>query len=152
MAEAHGLEVVEEYEDYASGGNSNRPGFQKMLSDARERKFSIILIWSLDRFSREGISNTFHYLERLKKYDVALRSFQEKWLDTSDELFGGILIAVLGWVAERERKRISERTKAGLDRAKRDGKKLGRPNGGGDKGRRKRSGYLLRWQRKEIGL
>jgi len=100
----------------------------------------------LDRFSREGISNTLHYLEELTKNGVALKSLQESWLDTSDQGMGKLLIAIMSWVAQQERQRISERTKAGLERAKANGKKLGRQKGSKDRGRRKKSGYLLRWQ------
>jgi len=149
MAEILGLEIVGEYSDMASGGNSNRPQFQKMLKDAKERKFDIILVWSLDRFSREGISNTLGYLEKLGKSGVALKSLQEGWLDTSDQGMGNLLIAIMSWVAQQERQRISERTRAGLQRAKAGGQLLGRPNGAKDKGRRKKSGYLLRWQNKK---
>ncbi len=140
------LEIVDEYSDMASGGNSNRPRFQQMLKNAKERKFNIILVWSLDRFSREGISNTLHYLEELKQNQVAIKSMQENWLDTSDEGVSSLLIAIISWVAKQERERISQRTKAGLLRAKAQGKQLGRRKGSKDKGRRKRSGYNLRWQ------
>lgn len=150
LAMSYGLEIVGEYIDYASGGNSNRPQFQQMLKDAKTREFDMILVWSLDRFSREGISNTLHYLEGLKRFRVALKSLQESWLDTSDEGMGELLIAIMSWVARQERERISERTKAGLLRAKANGKTLGRPNGSKDKKRRKRSGYLLRWQNNKI--
>lgn len=149
MAESLGLKVVGEYTDTASGGNSNRPQFQQMLQDARERKFDFILVWALDRFSREGMLNTLHYLEELKKNKVALKSLQESWLDTSDQGMGQLLIAILSWVARQEKERISERTKAGLQRAKAGGKKLGRQKGSKDKGRRKKSGYLRRWQKDE---
>ena len=150
LAESLELEVIEEYTDMASGGNSNRPQFQRMLKNAKDRKFDIILVWSLDRFSREGISNTLGYLEKLEKSGVALKSLQESWLDTSDQGMGKLLIAIMSWVAQQERQRISERTKAGLIRAKADGKSLGRPSGAKDKGRRKKSGYLLRWQNKKV--
>ena len=144
-AERMSLTIFKEYTDKVSGGNSNRPEFQQMLRDAKARKFDMILVWSLDRFSREGISNTLHYLEELKRNGVSLKSLQESWLDTSDEGMGQLLIAIMSWVAKQERVRISQRTKAGLVRAKENGKSLGRPNGSKDKGRRKRSGYLLRW-------
>jgi len=152
VADSLGLEVIGEYKDYASGGNSNRPQFQQMLRDAKRRKFDIILVWSLDRFSREGISNTLHYLEVLKRDGVALKSLQEGWLDTSDEGMGQLLIAIFSWVAKQERERISERTKAGLLRAKANGKMLGRKQGAKDKRKRKNSGYLLRWEREKIKL
>lgn len=152
MAESLGLEIVGDYVDMASGGNSNRPQFQKMLSDAKARKFDLVLVWSLDRFSREGISNTLHYLEELKRSRVALKSLQEGWLDTSDEGMGQLLIAIFSWVAKQERQRISERTKAGLVRAKTNGKKLGRPTGSKDKNRRRTAGYNNYWlkQREKV--
>lgn len=58
--------VIKEYTDHASGRNSNRPQFQQMLNDAKKREFDIILIWALDRFSREGILNTLSYLIGIK--------------------------------------------------------------------------------------
>jgi len=145
MAESLDLEVVARYIDTTSGGSANRPEFQRMLKDARKHKFDMVLVWSLDRFSREGIGNTLAYLEKLKQARVGLKSLQESWLDTSDEGVGQLLIAIMSWVAEQERLRISERTKAGLMVAKANGKKLGRPSGSKDKARRKKSGYLLRW-------
>lgn len=145
MADSLGLEVVVKYIDTASGGSANRPQFQQMLKDAKRHQFDIVLVWSLDRFSREGISNTLSYLKTLKQASVGLKSLQESWLDTSDKGIGELLIAIMSWVAEQERMRISERTKAGLVVAKANGKKLGRPSGSKDKVRRKKSGYLLRW-------
>lgn len=150
MANRLGLEIVDCYIDMCSGGSSNRPKFQQMLRDARQRKFDIILVWSLDRFSREGITNTLSYLDGLTRNGVALKSLQESWLDTSDQGVGKLLIAIMSWVAQQEKQRISERTKAGLQKAKADGKLLGRPAGAKDKGRRKKSGYLLRWQNKKV--
>lgn len=142
LAEALGFELVGEYLDYASGGNSNRPQFQQMLQDARSHKFDLILIWSLDRFSREGILNTLSYLQTLKKNNIAIKSLQESWLDTRDEGVGELLIAIFSWVAYQEKKRISERIKAGLRGKQNVGKR------GKDKKRRRRSGYFLRWANK----
>lgn len=146
FAEGLDLDVIKTYADKVSGGDSNRPQFKQMLSDARKRKFDVILTWSLDRFSREGISNTLAYLEKLKQYNVAVKSFQESWADTTDEGIGELLIAIFAWVAKKERQRISERTKAGLKRAKKEGR-LGQR--GKDKNPRKRSGYCLRWEREK---
>lgn len=145
LAETLDLEVVNVFKDEASGGNSNRPQFQEMLKQAKSRRFDSILIWSLDRFSREGISNTLHYLEELKKAGVAIKSLQESWLDTSDEGMGQLLIAIMSWIAGRERKIITERTRAGLATAKANGKTLGRPAGKRDSKKRRLSGYYLRY-------
>lgn len=139
LGEALNLDVQKEYIDYASGGDSNRPQFQNMLTEARQHKFDIILVWALDRFSREGILNTLSYLQTLKQNNVALKSLQESWLDTRDEGMGLLLIAIFSWVAQQEKKRISERIKAGLKNKKNVGKR------GKDKGPRRKSGYYNRW-------
>jgi DNA invertase Pin-like site-specific DNA recombinase len=138
--------ISEEYIDYASGGSSDRPNFIRMLNDADKHKFDLLLIWSLDRFSREGISNTLSYLERLKRSNIAIKSHQESWLDTRDEGLGQLLLAIFSWVAQQERRRISERVKAGLERIRKDGKILGRPKGSRDKRKRSNTGYLLRYR------
>lgn len=146
-AKALGGEIVQEYIDLASGGSADRVNFIKMLDDADKRKFDLVLVWALDRLSREGISNALGYLERLKRNNVFLKSLQESWLDTRDDGLGQLLLAIFSWVAQQERKRMVERTKAGLERAKREGKKLGRPEGKEDGRPRKKSGYLLRYQK-----
>lgn len=139
-------EVVQEYIDSASGnGSVDRASFLRMLEDADKRKFDLVLIWALDRLSREGISNTLGYLDRLKRNGIAIKSLQEAWLDTRDEGLGQLLIAIFSWVAAQERRRIVERTKAGLEKAKKNGKILGRPKGSKDKGDRRVSGYHLRY-------
>lgn len=126
-AEAMGYTIVKEYVDKASGGNSNRPEFQSMLAKARQRHFDLIIVWALDRFSREGMTNTLSYIKQLNANKVGLKSLQETWLDTSQQGVGELLLAIFSWVAEMEKKRISERTKSALQRLKEKGVKLGRP-------------------------
>ena len=145
MALLENCMVIDKYIETISGGSANRPEFQKMLSDARLRRFDVIYVWALDRFSREGINNTLSYLKHLKNHKVSLRSFQEPWLDTSDTGMGELLISIFSWVASMERKRISERTKAGLANAKNVGKR------GKDKKKRDNLGYKLRWVKKGGG-
>ena len=116
------------------------------FTPAKMGKFDTILVWSLDRFSREGIRNTLSYLGKLRDNNVSLRSLEESWLDTSDKGMGELLIAILSWVAEQERMRISERTKAGLVIAKANGRVGGRRNGSKDKKKRSNSGYIKRWE------
>lgn len=141
LAKALNFEVQKEYIDYASGGNSNRPNFQIMMQEAQTHQFDVVLIWSLDRFSREGILNTLNYLNIFKQNHIHLKSLQESWLDTRDEGLGGLLIAIFSWVAEQERKRLTERIKAGLKNKKKHGKR------GKDKSARKRLGYFQRWSK-----
>jgi DNA invertase Pin-like site-specific DNA recombinase len=87
----------------------------------------LLLVWSLDRFSREGMAVTVAHLQRLASHGVAFRSFTEEHLSTENELVRNILLATLASLAKLEREKISQRTKAGLERARAKGKVLGRP-------------------------
>jgi DNA invertase Pin-like site-specific DNA recombinase len=119
-------EVVREYVDRASGKTADRPQFEKLFEDAAKRKFDIVLFWALDRFSREGTLATLQHLQKLSGYGVDWRSYQESYLDSCGP-FKDVVIALMATLAQQERARISERTKAGLQRARRAGKVLGRP-------------------------
>ena len=134
-AKAQGWEIANEYVDRCSGADHNRPNFKKMLNDAMLLRFNTILVWKLDRFSREGISHTLSYIQRLRTRNCSLKSMTESWVDTSvDNPMGEFLIAVFSWVAAEERKKISERTKLGIQRRKNLGVwKGGRPKGSKNK-------------------
>jgi DNA invertase Pin-like site-specific DNA recombinase len=97
-----------------------------MFQDASQRKFDCVLFWSLDRLSREGVLETLQYLQRLTSYGVAWRSFTEQYLDSTG-IFRDAVISILAVVAKQERIRISERVRAGLERARSKGKVFGRP-------------------------
>jgi DNA invertase Pin-like site-specific DNA recombinase len=84
-----------------------------------------VLFWALDRFSREGVTETLNYLKVLDSYGVAWKSFTESYLDSTG-MFKEAVIAILAAVAKQEHARLSERVVAGLRRAKREGKVLGR--------------------------
>src|SRR5215469_17929587 len=128
FAEAMEWPIVAEYEDRESGakGEKDRPQFKALIDAASRREFDTVLVWSLDRFSREGIGKTFDYLRRLGSYGVKFRSYSESFLDTTAE-FGELVAAIFAFVASFERRRIIERIGAGLERAKAEGKTLGRP-------------------------
>lgn len=85
-----------------------------------------MLFWALDRFSREGMVPTINYLQRLDSHGVAFHSYTESHLATDNELVRNILLAVMSSLAKVEAEKISERVKAGLQRAVAKGKKLGR--------------------------
>ena len=118
--------VVHEYVDHASGKRGDREQFQEMLSAASRREFDCVLFWSLDRLSREGTVKTLNHLERLTGYGVNYRSFTEQYLDSTG-IFKEAVIGILAAVAKQERVRLSERTIAGLERAKAQGRVGGRP-------------------------
>jgi DNA invertase Pin-like site-specific DNA recombinase len=117
--------VTHEYIDQASAKTSKRPQFQVMLAAASRREFDLVLFWSLDRFSREGLPETLQHLQQLSSYGVEWRSFTEQYLDSCG-MFKDAVLSILATIAKQERIRISERTVAGLERARRQGKRLGR--------------------------
>jgi len=123
-----GHEIVSEYVDHESGrkGINGRKQFNQLFEDASRRKFDIVLFWALDRFSREGMVPTINYLQRLDCYAVAFHSYTESHLATDNELVRNILLAVMSSLAKVEAEKISERVKAGLQRAVARGRKLGR--------------------------
>ena len=129
FCEGMGWEIRDVFIDRASGGSANRPEFQKLLSKVKQKYYDLVLVWALDRFSREGMTNTLAYIKILKHYKTGLKSIQESWLDTTQEGVSELLLAFMSWVAQQEKQRISERTKAGLAKKKAEGKILGRPKG-----------------------
>jgi DNA invertase Pin-like site-specific DNA recombinase len=118
--------VVLEYVDRASGKRGDREQFQKMFAAASRREFDCLLFWSLDRLSREGTVQTLNHLERLTGYGVNYRSFTEQFLDSTG-IFKEAVVGILAAVAKQERVRLSERTIAGLERARAQGRIGGRP-------------------------
>ena len=126
FAQTQGWTITAEYVDRVTGKRSDREQFQAMLSAASRREFDVLLFWSLDRLSREGTVQTLNHLERLTTYGVNYRSFTEQYLDSTG-IFKEAVIGILAAVAKQERVRLSERTIAGLERAKAQGRVGGRP-------------------------
>jgi DNA invertase Pin-like site-specific DNA recombinase len=125
LAAARGLDVVAVYEEQISGATTARPEFSRMMADAHKGVFSTLVVWALDRLGRSMIDNIQTVLE-LDRIGVRLVSVREPWLDTAGPV-RGLLLAIFSWCAEQERLRIIERTKAGMLRAKAEGKVIGRP-------------------------
>ena len=126
FAATQGWTVVHEYVDRATGKHSDREQFQRMFKDASQRKFDLVLFWSLDRFSREGVLETLNHLQRLAAYGVGYRSFTEQYLDSCG-IFKDAVLSILATIAKQERIRLSERVHAGLAKARRAGRIGGRP-------------------------
>ena len=121
--------LLREYVEHESGGKGaeKRKQFAALFEDAAKRKFDCVLFWALDRFSREGMAQTIGHLQRLTSYGVTFHSYTEPHLATDNELVRNILLALLSSLAKVEAQKISERTKAGMARAKAKGIKIGRP-------------------------
>jgi len=117
--------AVRIFSDTASGARSDRTALTAVLAAAHRREFDTLLIWALDRLSREGIGPMTRYMDQLRAAGVRVLSYQEPWLDTAGPI-GNMLIAIFGWVAQQERQRISERVRAGQARARAHGVHLGR--------------------------
>jgi DNA invertase Pin-like site-specific DNA recombinase len=124
-----GHTIVREYVDQESGrkGADKRKQFAVLFEDAHRRQFDCVLFWALDRFSREGMVPTIMHLQRLAGYGVGFHSYTEAHLATDNEMVRNILLATLSSLAKLEAQKISERTKAGMARAKAKGKRIGRP-------------------------
>ena len=124
-------EIVAEYVDRASGADATRENFREMLNHAMLRKFHDILVWKFDRFSREPMFTAVGRVQKLRKRGVGIKSFTENWLDTSkDNPMGDLILSFMAWAAAEERRKISERTKAGIARKKAQGTyRGGRPKG-----------------------
>jgi DNA invertase Pin-like site-specific DNA recombinase len=122
-----GFIITSEYVDTSSGGKADRIQLRLMLEEARQRRFDLLLFWSLDRLSREGVLTTLQYLQQLTNYGVNYQSYTEQYLDSLGP-FRDAVLAILACIARQERVRISERTLAGLAKAKIKGHIGGRPH------------------------
>jgi len=133
-AQKQDWKVLEAIVDVASGGKGidERPGLDKVFQLAHKKAFDVLLFWSLDRLSREGSRKTIQYLTQLDDYGVAWHSFTEQYL-SSMGVFSDCIISLLSALAKQEKIRIGERTKAGLTRARLNGKRLGRPRTAGER-------------------
>ena len=119
-------EIYDSYAETISGKEAERSEFKRMLSDAAKHRFDAIVVWALDRFSREGTQKVWQYFSLLDSWNIQFISFQEPYLRTDNELARDILISIMGALAKQERLRISARTIAGLNQARLKGIRLGR--------------------------
>ena len=126
VAGHEGWKLVEEYRDEESGATGSRARFQALFEDAHQRKFEVVVFWALDRFSREGTRATINYLHELESDGVGFVSYTERYLDSTG-IFRDALIGLLAALANQEGIRLSDRVKAGMARARIEGKHVGRP-------------------------
>jgi DNA invertase Pin-like site-specific DNA recombinase len=125
LAHARGYELVQVYEEGASAA-AVRPAFGRMMADARRRRFDVLVIWAIDRFGRSFTYNIIDVAD-LDRLGVLVVSAKESWLDTTSGMVRQILVGIFSAMAEHERERHKQRVKAGMDRARSEGKHLGRP-------------------------
>src|SRR5215207_8537926 len=120
-----GFEIVHEYRDEGiSGSKDSRPALDRLMKDARARKFDVVIVARFDRFAR-SVSHLLRALEEFSYLGVDFVSLSES-VDTATPM-GKMIFTVLGAVAELERNLIKERVQMGISRARKQGKQFGRP-------------------------
>jgi DNA invertase Pin-like site-specific DNA recombinase len=123
LAKARGYEIVGEYTDTISGAKAKRPGLDRLMADARRGRFDGVLLWSFDRMAR-SVKHFLEVLDELNHLNIALVSFREN-IDTSGPL-GRAMIVIVAAISELERSLIVERVRAGMRRARLEGRQIGR--------------------------
>jgi DNA invertase Pin-like site-specific DNA recombinase len=122
-AERRGFQIVGEYIDYASGTREDRPQYQRLLEAARKRQLDVILVWRYDRFARSTHALV-NALKEFHRLGVDFISHQENVDTTTPQ--GELIFTIMASLAQFESTLISERVKAGMARAKAQGKRIAR--------------------------
>lgn len=127
-ARRHGFRVTLEVQETGSGANNNRPGLAKVLSAARRGQLDAVLVWKLDRWGRSAL-DLLANIRELEGAGVRFISITQGIdIRPDGDAMGRLMLTMLSAVAEFERDLISERTKLGLERARRAGARIGRPS------------------------
>jgi DNA invertase Pin-like site-specific DNA recombinase len=123
LAAQRGFEIVAEFTDRISGSKAKRPGLEELLRNARQGKFDVVLVWAFDRMAR-SVRHFLELIDELNHLNIEFVSFREN-IDTGGPL-GRAMIVIVGAIAELERNLIIERVRAGMRRAKLEGRRIGR--------------------------
>jgi DNA invertase Pin-like site-specific DNA recombinase len=124
FAVQRGLEIVQTYTDHGvSGTKARRPALDKMMEDARRHKFDVLVVWACDRLAR-STKHLLQVLDELHGFGIQFLS-QREAIDTEGPL-GRAIIVIVSAIAELERSLIVERVRAGMRRAKLEGRQIGR--------------------------
>jgi len=124
MAAQRGYEIVNEYADRISGVKARRPGLDDMMRNARRGRFDVVMVWASDRIAR-SVKHFLEVLDELNRLNIEFISFREN-IDTGGPLSRAIVV-IIGAIAELERNLIVERVRAGMRRARLEGRSIGRP-------------------------
>ncbi len=123
MAKQRGYEIVREYTDIISGSKAKRPGLDLLMADARRHRFDIVLVAAFDRVAR-SVRHFLEVLDELRRLNIEFISLREN-IDTGGAL-GRAMVVIVGAIAELEKSLIVERVRAGMRRAKLEGRRIGR--------------------------
>jgi DNA invertase Pin-like site-specific DNA recombinase len=150
LIKRRGFELIRTYQEQASAWKAGRQKqLSKLIQDAQGGDFDCLVVWSLDRLTREGAHKILMLYKKLEDLGISVISVKEDWTEAPSTT-KPLLLAIMGWIAEQEARRHSERIKAGIAKKKAAGGKVGRPAGAVDKKKRSNSGYLLRQSRDRI--
>ncbi|MGD0511242.1 MAG: recombinase family protein [Candidatus Micrarchaeaceae archaeon] len=127
VCQQRGWNIVKVYEvEESAFGKKPTEQFHAMLEDARKGKFQVLVVWSMDRFSREGEWSVSRIMASLQDWHVQFYSYNEPFLDTSGP-FAGFLIPLFAWLARQESLRKGRAVKLGMEKARTKGSQIGRP-------------------------
>jgi DNA invertase Pin-like site-specific DNA recombinase len=152
MAKQRGYEIAHEYGDTISGAKAKRPGLDQLMADARRHRFDIVLVAAFDRVAR-SVRHFLEVLDELNHLGIEFISFREN-IDTGGPL-GRAMIVIVSAIAELERSLIVERVRAGMRRAKLEGRRIVRAPLDIDREqvvRDRRSGMSLRQVARKHGI
>ncbi len=120
-------QIIQTYEvEESAFGKKPRQQFEAMLEDARKGKFDVLVVWSLDRFSREGGWTVSRIIATLREWGVRFYSFSEEFLDSTGP-FSEFMIPLFAWLARQESVRKGNAVRLGMEKARANGKPIGRP-------------------------
>ena len=123
LAKQRRFDIVHEYSDIISGAKSKRPGLDQLLADARRHRFDVVLVAAFDRVAR-NVRHFLEVLDELNHLGIEFVSLREN-IDTGGAL-GRAMVVIVGAIAELEKSLILERVKAGMRRARLEGRRIGR--------------------------
>jgi DNA invertase Pin-like site-specific DNA recombinase len=139
------FEIYKVYTDRISGSKDSRPALNMLMMDARSKCFDAVIVWKLDRLGR-SLQHLIQIISEWEKLNIQFICITQQ-IDTTNAS-GKLIFHIFGAIAEFERELIKDRINLGLQRARREGKVIGRPPGKKDSKLRRKSGYYQRWSKK----
>ena len=138
---ARRYEVSESAWEGGKDGGEYRRTLQRALDDAHAGKFQVLVLWALDRITREGAKGALWIIRQFKQRGCTVVSVKESWLNPAPEV-QDVLVAFAGWMARQGSRRRSDRIRAGMERRRAEGKPVGLQPGARGKAPRKRAGSV----------
>ena len=123
------LKLTEEFVDVCSGSQESRKQLDALMTAAAQRKLDAVVFWDLSRLTRRGIFHALQVLNQWQEHGVKAICYGFPNLDFTDAFTGQLMASFLAWFSEQEREMLRRRVQAGIDQAKRNGTRSGKPIG-----------------------